>query len=80
MESLNIGPNARKRIDEGIELSDTGTRLGSIELLYKQINAYKEAIRSRPPGKKSDLKNRTDLEMINSLKEKIREIQGLENK
>jgi hypothetical protein len=70
-----IGPGARKQIDEGIHLSETGTDIGSIRILKEQIKAHEEAISKRNKNPENDLKNMSDRAIIKELSKKIRNLQ-----
>ena len=74
-QTPNLGPNARKIINESANSSDTSTKLATIQLLGQQIEAHEREIAGRDVSQESDLKNESDLAEISKLKEIVRKLQ-----
>lgn len=77
-KSPEIVPSTEKSMREGAELPDSATNIGSVKLLYQQIDQILDAISARRGSKDpaDKLKNQTDKRMIDELQEKIKNIRN----
>jgi hypothetical protein len=74
----NIVPNTEKQIRDSVVESDLTTKIGSVKLLYQQIEEHKKAIQNRSGiiSEANDLKNESDLAIIKDLEKQIQELQN----